>query len=57
MKRIFADTGYWIALFYPRDELHARAVAAAQSHSEKVDSLLNVKSFFFLEGCGKPLSF
>ena len=24
---------------------------------ERVDSLLNFKSFFFLEGCGKPLSF
>jgi REP element-mobilizing transposase RayT len=24
---------------------------------EQVDSLLNFKSFFFLEGCGKPLSF
>ena len=34
MKRIFADTSYWIALFNPRDELQARAVAAAQSHSE-----------------------
>ena len=34
MKRIFADTSYWIALFNPRDELHARAVAAAQSYSE-----------------------
>lgn len=34
MKRIFADTSYWIALFNPRDELHARAVAAAQSSSE-----------------------
>jgi hypothetical protein len=29
MKRIFADTSYWIALLNPRDELHARAVAAA----------------------------
>jgi uncharacterized protein len=34
MKRIFADTGYWIALFNPRDELHSRAVAAAQRYSE-----------------------
>ena len=34
MKRIFADTSYWIALFSPRDELHARAVAAAQTHSD-----------------------
>jgi predicted nucleic acid-binding protein len=34
MKRIFADTGYWIALLNPRDELHSRAVAAAHSYSE-----------------------
>ena len=34
MKRIFADTSYWIALFNPHDELHARAVAAAQSYSQ-----------------------
>jgi predicted nucleic acid-binding protein len=31
MKRIFADTSYWIALLNPRDELHHGAVAAAQS--------------------------
>jgi predicted nucleic acid-binding protein len=34
MNRIFADTSYWIALFSPRDELHGRAVAAAQKYSE-----------------------
>jgi predicted nucleic acid-binding protein len=34
MKCIFADTSYWIALFNPRDELHARAVAAAQKYSD-----------------------
>jgi len=33
MKRIFADTSYWIALLNPRDELHGRAVAIAQSRS------------------------
>ena len=32
MKCIFADTSYWIALFNPRDELHDRAVAAAQKY-------------------------
>lgn len=25
MKQVFADTGYWIALLNPRDELHDRA--------------------------------
>ncbi len=34
MKRLFADTSYWIALFNPRDDLHGRAVAAAQSSSD-----------------------
>jgi len=27
MKKIFADTSYWIALLNPRDGLHAKAVA------------------------------
>ncbi|MGB9145153.1 MAG: PIN domain-containing protein [Acidobacteriaceae bacterium] len=26
MERVFADTGYWIALLNPRDELHPRAM-------------------------------
>lgn len=26
MKTLFADTGYWIALLYPGDELHQRAI-------------------------------
>ncbi len=34
MKRLFADTGYWIALLNPHDELHARALALAQSCSD-----------------------
>ena len=25
MKRVFADTGYWVALLNPRDDLNARA--------------------------------
>ena len=25
MRRVFADTGYWIALLNPRDELHLKA--------------------------------
>jgi predicted nucleic acid-binding protein len=27
MKKVFADTSYWIALLNPRDGLHAKAVA------------------------------
>jgi predicted nucleic acid-binding protein len=34
MKRIFADTSYWIALLNPHDELHGSAVAVAQSCSD-----------------------
>jgi predicted nucleic acid-binding protein len=34
MKRVFADTSYWIALLNPRDELHHKAVAAAQEFFE-----------------------
>jgi predicted nucleic acid-binding protein len=34
MKRIFADTSYWIALLNPHDELHGRAVAVTQSCSD-----------------------
>ena len=34
MKRVFADTSYWIALLNPRDELHHKAVAASQEFSE-----------------------
>jgi len=34
MKRICADSSYWIALLNPRDELHGRAVAVVQSCSE-----------------------
>jgi predicted nucleic acid-binding protein len=30
VNAVFADTGYWIALFNPRDQLHVRAVASSQ---------------------------
>lgn len=33
MRRIFADTSYWIALLNPRDELHAKAVSMSQQLS------------------------
>ena len=29
MRTLFADSGYWIALLYPRDQVHARANAVA----------------------------
>jgi predicted nucleic acid-binding protein len=31
MNAIFADTGYWIALFNPRDDLHATAVTVSRA--------------------------
>lgn len=33
MRRVFADTSYWIALLNPRDELHEKARAVSQSNS------------------------
>lgn len=30
MNAVFADAGYWIALFNPRDQLHDKAAVAAQ---------------------------
>ena len=31
MNAIFADTGYWIALFNPRDDLHAKVLTVARA--------------------------
>jgi hypothetical protein len=44
----FAVRNPVLAAFYRLGNIVAR---------KRVDSLLNFKSFFFLEGCGKPLSF
>jgi predicted nucleic acid-binding protein len=33
MNRVFADTGYWIALLNPRDELHQKAYATSREYS------------------------
>jgi predicted nucleic acid-binding protein len=33
MERVFADTGYWIALLNPRDELHEKATAASGDYT------------------------
>jgi predicted nucleic acid-binding protein len=38
MRRIFADTGYWIALVNPRDQIHAKAVSVTQ-HLSSVNIL------------------
>jgi len=29
MNAVFADAGYWIALFNPRDQLHAKAITVS----------------------------
>ena len=31
MNEVFADAGYWIALFHPRDRLHSKALAVSQT--------------------------
>jgi predicted nucleic acid-binding protein len=33
MKRVFADAGYWIALFNPRDRLHGKALEVTKTLS------------------------
>ena len=33
MDRVFADTGYWIALLNPRDDLHQKAAATSREYS------------------------
>lgn len=33
MRKVFADTGYWIALINPRDQLHAKAVGVTRELS------------------------
>ncbi len=35
MRRVFADTGYWVALLNPKDELHQKA----RDLSQQMDSL------------------
>ena len=34
MKAVFADSGYWIALWRPRDALHEKAMSVAESLGE-----------------------
>ncbi len=33
MRRVFADTSYWIALVNPQDQIHAKAVSVTQQLS------------------------
>jgi uncharacterized protein len=34
MERVFADTGYWIALINPRDDLHRKASLVSQDFNQ-----------------------
>ena len=31
MRQVFADTGYWVALINPRDQLHEKAQELSQT--------------------------
>ena len=33
MERVFADTGYWIALLNPRDDLHQKAAVISRQYT------------------------
>jgi len=46
MERVFADTGYWIALLNPRDDLHEQALAASRDLGPKQ---IGVKGRFWFE--------
>jgi uncharacterized protein len=41
MRRIFADTSYWMALVNPRDQIHQKAVSVSQELSS--ESLLTTE--------------
>jgi len=62
MNAIFADTGYWIALFNPRDDLHDKALTVARvtqdrpivtsQHAQRPDkewSLVDCASFLIMQ--------
>ncbi|MBS4027170.1 MAG: type II toxin-antitoxin system VapC family toxin [Ignavibacteriales bacterium] len=36
MKKIFADTVYWVALFNPKDALHRTALTSMSEHSDSI---------------------
>ena len=35
MERVFADTGYWVALLNPRDDLDQKATAISRDYTSK----------------------
>jgi len=36
MKRLFADTAYWIAIFYKKDSLHSLARTVSRQHGNDI---------------------
>ena len=52
MKAVFADAGYWIALFNPRDRLHTKAVALAKANQNSLIVTSQMVLAEFLNHCG-----
>jgi uncharacterized protein len=40
MRELFVDTGYWIALLYPKDSLHQKAQALHRSITAQAHHLI-----------------
>lgn len=58
MPEVFADTGYWVALFNPRDQLHDKAVAVTRELGDcrKVTTEMVLVEFLnFVSGEGQYL--
>jgi len=51
MNAVFADAGYWIALFNPRDQLHARAIAVSQAMQNRLIVTSQLVLMEFLNYC------
>jgi predicted nucleic acid-binding protein len=45
MKKVFADTGYWIALLNPNDELHLKARSVTASLSANADYCIAFRTY------------
>lgn len=57
MKAVFADTGYWIALFNPRDRLHRRAIEVSQQLLGRplvTSQMVFVEFLNYCAGLGSP---
>ncbi len=57
MTPLFADAGYWIALFNPRDHLHEKAIAVAratQNRSIITSQMILVEFLNYYAAFGQP---